>query len=504
MRVSKEQMTSFMLTLGLLQPQVSQIHQRAQGGLNYTEELLNALYPANVLLPETSAYSTSLDISFGSRARLNASLIFLPESPEQVAIGVKVMEFFDRPFAVRGRGHTSHPGMSGIEDGILFSMERMDKITLTASKEVASLGPGNAWGKVFGTLENEGVAVTGGTLGVVGVPGLLTGNGLSNFISSRGFSSADIINFQIVLAGGNIVNANATSNADLWWALKGGGNNFGIVTRFDMATFPLPNGVWSGTLSYDINQAKDVAEALYELQTGPLLEDPHIDVPYMEMIIPGIGLATVDASPFTDMVNFTGCYPSAIKPLYNAGPQSVTASRKTLTQNAAEGVATVMEAYTKRINRANLNVKASRGLYNEMAGMLFEHYNSSTIAGHTIGVSWNPITPHVVRETNRKKGIAGGWQEVNQNSVNLRVNWDNAADDAAAIQMDDAFMEKLTELARKWDALMPNQWANNAAEHVDVMRSYGEADFNKLRQVSRKYDSNQTFQRLCSGGYKLW
>jgi len=86
----------------------------------------------------------------------------------------------------------------------------------------------------------------------------------------------------------------------------------------------------------------------------------------------------------------------------------------------------------------------------------------------------------------------------------LRVNWDNAADDAAAIWMDDAFMEKLTEAARKWDALMPNQWANNAAEHVDVMRSYGDADFNKLREVSRKYDRSGTFQRLCSCGYKLW
>ncbi|WQF79088.1 Putative FAD-binding, type PCMH, subdomain 2 [Colletotrichum destructivum] len=282
-----------------------------------------------------------------------------------------------------------------------------------------------------------------------------------------------------------------------------------------------------GTLSYDRSQAKAVAEAFFEFQTGPLLEEPHIDVPYMEMIIPGIGLATVDATPFTDIVNFTGCYPSTIKPLYNVGPQSVAASRKTLTQNTAQDVTPVMELYDKRLNRANLNVKASRELYSEMAGMLFEHYNSSTIAGHTIGVSWNPITPHVVRETNRKGGVAGGWQEVNQNcestlliqaaarpsvatpanheaAINLRVNWDNAADDAAATQMDDASMKKLTETARKWDALLPNQWANNAADHVDVMRSYGDANFEKLRQVSRKYDGNQTFQRLCSGGYKLW
>lgn len=67
------------------------------------------------------------------------------------------------------------------------------------------------------------------------------------------------------------------------------------------------------------------------------------------------------------------------------------------------------------LNRANLIVKADKGLYEEMAGLLFQHYSSSTIAGHTIGVSWNPTTPNVMRETNRKGGIAGGWQEVNQN-----------------------------------------------------------------------------------------
>lgn len=70
--------------------------------------------------------------------------------------------------------------------------------------------------------------------------------------------------------------------------------------------------------------------------------------------------------------------------------------------------------------------------------------------------------------------------------------------------MDNVFMKKLTDLAEKYDALMPNQWANNAAEHVDVMRSYGDEDYQRLRQVSRKYDQKQTFQRLCSGGYKLW
>lgn len=98
-----------------------------------------------------------------------------------MATGVKIMEFFSSQFALRGLGFTSHPGMAGIGGGVLFSMERMDQLTLTDSNERVSFGPGNHWGKVYEALEHEHVAVTGGQLAVVGVAGLLTGS-MSPFV----------------------------------------------------------------------------------------------------------------------------------------------------------------------------------------------------------------------------------------------------------------------------------------------------------------------------------
>jgi len=118
--------------------------------------------------------SNSLDS--GSRARLNASVVFVPECTEQVATGVKIMETFGRQFAVRGNGYTSLPGMAGIEDGVLFSLDRMDEITLTPSRQVVRLGAGNQWGDVYEVLESKSLAVTGGQLAPVGVSGLLTGS----------------------------------------------------------------------------------------------------------------------------------------------------------------------------------------------------------------------------------------------------------------------------------------------------------------------------------------
>ncbi|KAK1658743.1 hypothetical protein BDP55DRAFT_733850 [Colletotrichum godetiae] len=69
--------------------------------------------------------------------------------------------------------------------------------------------------------------------------------------------------------------------------------------------------------------------------------------------------------------------------------------------------------------------------------------------------------------------------------------------------MDDEFLAKVTELARKRDVLMPNQWMNNAAETADVISTYGEENIKKMKAVSQKYDQDGTFQRLVPGGHKL-
>lgn len=105
-----------------------------------------------------------------------------------------------------------------------------------------------------------------------------------------------------------------------------------------MNTFPLRDGVWSGTLSYYLNQADMALGLLYEMQNGPLLEDPHLTVTCMEMFIPAIDLSTIDLITFTDKLNFTGTHPTAIQPLLDARPISTKMSRKTLIESASENI----------------------------------------------------------------------------------------------------------------------------------------------------------------------
>ncbi|OHE93020.1 mitomycin radical oxidase [Colletotrichum orchidophilum] len=205
MKIVKVQITAFMDVLGLMQDQASPIYQRVQGSNDYTEELLNVPYT--------------------------------------------ILEFFQTKFAIRGLGFTVLPRQSGIENCVLIALVNRYGLSLNPSKQVVRLGPGNSCGRFYDALEREGRAVTREGLAVVGISGLLTGSppdGVSLFPDSRGFSSADVVTFEVVLAGGKVSDANNTTNTDLWHTLKGGSNNFGIVTRFDMNTFPLPNVVWSG------------------------------------------------------------------------------------------------------------------------------------------------------------------------------------------------------------------------------------------------------------------
>ncbi|KAI0460432.1 hypothetical protein F5B21DRAFT_7681 [Xylaria acuta] len=105
--------------------------------------------------------------------------------------------------------------------------------TYDQGTQLASLGPGGTWGSVYEALAPYGVAVTGGRSAQVGVGDFL-GGGNSFFAHSYGLACSNVENFEVVLADGSTVNANAKENADLWLGLRGGSGNLALVTGFDM------------------------------------------------------------------------------------------------------------------------------------------------------------------------------------------------------------------------------------------------------------------------------
>ena len=153
------------------------------------------------------------------------------------------------------------PGAAGIADGVLISTEKLNLMQLTNNNSIAQLGPGLRWGAVYDWISQYNLGIAGGRYDPVGVPGVLLGGGINFFGSQFGWSSNTVTNFEVVLANSSIVNANSQTNPDLFWALKGGSSNFGIVTRFDLKTFPVTS-VYGGTTVYEPQSVKEYLDAI--------------------------------------------------------------------------------------------------------------------------------------------------------------------------------------------------------------------------------------------------
>lgn len=106
--------------------------------------------------------------------------------------------------------------------------------------DTVEVGPGLNWYQVYSALEPYGRACIGGRMKTIGVPGLTLIGGFHYFNNKYGYAMDNVVNYDVVLGNGTQVTANKTSHSDLFWALKGGANNFGIVTRFELKTFAVP------------------------------------------------------------------------------------------------------------------------------------------------------------------------------------------------------------------------------------------------------------------------
>lgn len=111
--------------------------------------------------------------------------------------------------------------------------------------------------------------VAGGRERDVAVAGFLLGGGTSLYTCRAGFGCDQVVNFEIVLADGTIIQANRDENVDLFKVLKGGGNNFGIVTRFDMHAFPASsNGIWDAVMTYPAGAEDEILAAHFDFTKG--------------------------------------------------------------------------------------------------------------------------------------------------------------------------------------------------------------------------------------------
>jgi FAD/FMN-containing dehydrogenase len=158
--------------------------------------------------------------------------------------------------AVRGGGH-SVPGFGTCDDGVVIDLSGMRSVTVDAKSRTARAQGGATWGDFNEATHVHGLATTGGIISTTGVAGLTLGGGIGYLARGFGLSCDNLISADVVIADGRSVVASADENADLFWALRGGGGNFGVVTSLEFQLHPVGT-IYGGPMFFEVEDAATV------------------------------------------------------------------------------------------------------------------------------------------------------------------------------------------------------------------------------------------------------
>ncbi|MFB7251660.1 FAD-binding oxidoreductase [Microbacterium sp. NPDC056234] len=228
---------------------------------------------------------------------MTESVVIRPAAIEEVAAAVRRANNESLPVTVVAGGHG--PWSHGTAPGLRIELAEIADITVEGT--TVHVGGGAVWGDVAAALAPLGLTISSGDTATVGVGGLSLGGGIGWMVRAWGLAIDQLIGAQVVTATGDVVEVSATENADLFWALRGGGGNFGIVTRFDFAAHALDGIVFAeNALAADpvvvLRTARDVMrDAPRELTVT------YMDVPAMDPSAPaGASLSAVWAGTDAD------------------------------------------------------------------------------------------------------------------------------------------------------------------------------------------------------------
>jgi FAD/FMN-containing dehydrogenase len=158
--------------------------------------------------------------------------------------------------AVRGGGH-SVPGFGTVDDGVVADLSGMRGVRVDPAARTARAEGGAMWGDFNHATGAFGLATTGGIISTTGVGGLTLGGGIGYLTRGLGLSCDNLLSADVVTADGRLVKASAADNPDLFWALRGGGGNFGVVTSFEFRLHPVAN-IYGGVRFFELDQTANV------------------------------------------------------------------------------------------------------------------------------------------------------------------------------------------------------------------------------------------------------
>ena len=213
---------------------------------SHIADLRSILPDIQIVTPDSSEYAQSIS-HWNVRAERNAGAIVFPTTSLEAS---QILRFSDThllDIAIKAGGHGNR-GSSPNNGGLCIDLSKMNSVSVDPIKKQITAGGGTLWSHVYAEAEKYDLAAVGGISPNVGVGGLTLHGGYGWLTSAHGLATDNVIEMEIVLADGSIVQASNTANKDLFWAMKGAGCMFGMVTAFLLQGYEQKEWVWSGHL----------------------------------------------------------------------------------------------------------------------------------------------------------------------------------------------------------------------------------------------------------------
>ncbi|KAI2636520.1 hypothetical protein GGS26DRAFT_581315 [Hypomontagnella submonticulosa] len=468
------------------------------------DALIDAGLGDRLLFANNPAYEPHVLSWYAATNQLRPYCFVLPQSTEEVSTALTALVQAndgagDWHIALRSGGHGF---ANNIASGVTIDLTMMNSSSYDSEANVVKIQPGGRWRNVYADLEKFGVTATGGRDGDVGVGGFLLGGGNSFFSGRMGFGCDSVVNFEVVLANGTIINANSTANEGLWRALRGGTGNFGIVTRFDMEAIP------SRDLYYDlrylnVSHSEDVIDAVvgYANQDQSLSDNalvtffahnvsamPETYIGTINVNTKGNGNASTafDKVKTLPTIYKATTFESMAKAAQGSQlPGGFRGASTTLTfHNDPQILRRCVELHEDLIQR----LKTSIGEENFTTMLFFQ-----------------PIPSYMGEIAKQRGGDMLGLDAIKHNAIlwtaGAAVNTDEAL--AIALYETNVMTAQVKEFAKSVNGDLDFIYLNYADASQDPLGSYGAANIQHMRDMAAQYDPTEVFQKRVPGGFKI-
>ncbi|KAI1120718.1 hypothetical protein F5Y10DRAFT_289356 [Nemania abortiva] len=464
--------------------------------------LSTALGGGKVLLAGSTTYNAFVGSYFSQQQQaVRPACIVFPQTTQDVSTTIRILTSHpDRKckFAIRSGGHASWAGASNIAGGVVIDIRALNSVDVHSDTSTVSVGAGAAWDDVYVKLDPIGLSVNGGRAAEVGVGGLTLGGGISYFSPRYGWTCDTVTCFQIVLADASIVEVDAESDPELFQALKGGNNNFGVVTRIDFRTFE-QGLIWAGNVYNDLSHADQVITELVKIASAEAYDE------YASIIVTFAYAQAQNQAVISSVLEYTKAVESPPKyyQTFLEIPSLMSTSELVNMTSLSKTTREYSPQHPRSINRVSTLVLTEPVLKAVYAAWDASLDSIRGVSNLVWALALEPLPPQIYARHAKENALGLTGRNKSLVVTLLTITWSEASDDALVNEATHNLMNAIEDAARQIGNLDPYVYLNYADEDQDPIASYGAASVSRLQEVRDRVDPHGVFTYQVPGGYKI-